>query len=125
MKKTKDEGTQVRFSNPDPSTNIIKVSRVLPDGSLEFIGQVYPDFGNGDESIVYRSVDRNGEETLPPTSDFIEIEKQYKKNIQQTAEISYFRDMESMVEEYEMREVELKNLRQRKPRITLLKYHHR
>src|SRR5665648_220141 len=101
MKKTNDERTQVKFSAPDPSTNIIKVSRVLPDGSEESIGQVYPDFGNGDESIIYRSVDRNGEETLPPTSDFIEIEKQFEKNIQQVAEISYFRDMESMAEEYE------------------------
>jgi hypothetical protein len=108
MKKTNDEGTQVRFSNPDPSTNIIKVSKVLPDGSEESIGQVYPEFGNGDESIVYRSVDRNGEETLRPTSDFIEIEKQFEKNIRQVDQISYFRDMESMVEEYETRENESK-----------------
>lgn len=124
MKKTNDERTQVKFSAPDPSTNIIKVSRVLPDGSEESIGQVYPDFGNGDESIIYRSVDRNGEETLPPTSDFIEIEKQFEKNIQQVAEISYFRDMESMAEEYEMREEEIKNLRQHKHR-TKLKLLHR
>jgi len=119
MKKTNDERTQVKFSAPDPSTNIIKVSRVLPDGSEESIGQVYPDFGNGDESIIYRSVDRNGEETLPPTSDFIEIEKQFEKNIQQVAEISYFRDMESMAEEYEMREEEIKSLRQYKHRTKL------
>lgn len=124
MKKTNDERTQVKFSAPDPSTNIIKVSRVLPDGSEESIGQVYPDFGNGDESIIYRSVDRNGEETLPPTSDFIEIEKQFEKNIQQVAEISYFRDMESMAEEYEMREEEIKSLRQHKHR-TKLKLLHR
>lgn len=123
MKKTNDERT-VKFSAPDPSTNIIKVSRVLPDGSEESIGQVYPDFGNGDESIIYRSVDRNGEETLPPTSDFIEIEKQFEKNIQQVAEISYFRDMESMAEEYEMREEEIKSLRQHKHR-TKLKLLHR
>lgn len=119
MKKTNDERTQVKFSAPDPSTNIIKVSRVLPDGSEESIGQVYPDFGNGDESIIYRSVDRNGEETLSPTSDFIEIEKQFEKNIQQVAEISYFRDMESMAEEYEMREEEIKSLRQHKHRTKL------
>jgi len=123
MKKTNDERT-VKFSAPDPSTNIIKVLRVLPDGSEESIGQVYPDFGNGDESIIYRSVDRNGEETLPPTSDFIEIEKQFEKNIQQVAEISYFRDMESMAEEYEMREEEIKSLRQHKHR-TKLKLLHR
>jgi len=114
MKTAIDEGTRVRFSNPDPSTNIIKVLRVLPDGSEESIGQVYPEIGNGDESIIYRSVDRNGEETLPPTSDFIEIEKQYEKNIRQTAEISYFQDMESMVEEYEKREEDIKSLRQHK-----------
>lgn len=119
MKETNDERTQVKFSAPDPSTNIIKVSRVLPDGSEESIGQVYPDFGNGDESIIYRSVDRNGEETLAPTSDFIEIEKQFEKNIQQVAEISYFRDMESMAEEYEMREEEIKSLRQHKHRTKL------
>ena len=124
MKKTNEEGTQVKFSNPDPSTNIIKVSRVLPDGSEEFIGQVYPDFGTGDESIIYRSVDRNGEETLPPTSDFIEIEKQFEKNIRQVDQISYFRDMESMVEEYETREDEIKSLRQLKHR-TRLKILHR
>jgi hypothetical protein len=124
MKKTNEEGTQVKFSNPDPSTNIIKVSRVLPDGSEEFIGQVYPDFGTGDESIIYRSVDRNGEETLPPTSDFIEIEKQFEKNIRQVDKISYFRDMESMVEEYETREDEIKSLRQLKHR-TRLKILHR
>jgi hypothetical protein len=124
MKKINDERTQVKFSNPDPATNIIKVSRLLPDGSEESIGQVYPDFGHGDESIIYRSVDRNGEETLPPTSDFIEIEKQFEKNIQQVAEISYFIDMESMVEEYETREEEIKSLRQHKHR-TKLKLLHR
>jgi hypothetical protein len=123
MKKTNEEGTQVKFSNPDPSTNIIKVSRVLPDGSEEFIGQVYPDFGTGDESIIYRSVDRNGEETLPPTSDFIEIEKQFEKNIRQVDQISYFRDMESMVEEYETREDEIKSLRQLKHRTRLRLLH--
>jgi len=124
MKKTIDEGTQVKFSNPDPATNIIRVSRVLSDGSEESIGQVYPEIGNGDESIIYRSVDRNGEETFPPTSDFIEIEKQFEKNILQATEISYFRDMESMVEEYETREEEIKILRQHKHR-TKLKLLHR
>ena len=119
MKKTIDEGTQVRFSNPDPSTNIIKVSRVLPDGSEESIGQVYPEFGNGEETIIYRSVDRNGEETLPPTSDFIEIEKHYEKNIRQAAELSYFRDMESIIDEYERREDEIKILRHDKHRTKL------
>jgi len=123
MKKTNEEGTQVKFSNPDPSTNIIKVSRVLPDGSEEFIGQVYPDLGTGDESIIYRSVDRNGEETLPPTSDFIEIEKQFEKNIRQVDQISYFRDMESMIEEYETREEEIKSLRQLKHRTRLRLLH--
>ena len=123
MKKTNEEGTQVKFSNPDPSTNIIKVSRVLPDGSEEFIGQVYPELGNGDESIIYRSVDRNGEETLPPTSNFIEIEKQFEKNIRQVDQISYFRDMESMVEEYETREDEIKSLRQLKHRTRLRLLH--
>jgi hypothetical protein len=111
MKKTNEEGTQVKFSNPDPSTNIIKVSRVLPDGSEEFIGQVYPDFGTGDESIIYRSVDRN------------EIEKQFEKNIRQVDQISYFRDMESMVEEYETREDEIKSLRQLKHRTRLRLLH--
>ncbi len=124
MKKTVDERTQVKFSNPDLSTSIIKVSRVLPDGSEEFIGQVYPEIGNGEESIIYRSVDRNGEETLPPTSDFIEIEKQYEKNIQNAVEISYFQDMESIIDEYERREDEIKILRHDKHR-TKLKLLHR
>ena len=40
MKKLPESKVQVRFSAPDPQTNIINVSRVLPDGREESIGQV-------------------------------------------------------------------------------------
>lgn len=125
MKKKINERTQVKFSDPDPTTNIIKVSRVLPDGTEESIGMVYPDFGNENDSITYRSANKIGEELLPPTSDFIEIESQFEKYNHQIAEASYEKDMASKVEEYEKREKAIKGLRLYKHRTALLKFHHR
>ena len=121
----KDERTQVRFSAPDPTTNIIKVSRVLPDGTEESIGLVYPDFGNQNDSITYCSANKIGEELLPPTLDFIEIESQFEKYNHQIAEASYEKDMAARVEEYEKREKAIKGLRLFKHSTTLLKFHHR
>jgi len=119
MKKTIHEGTQVKFSNPDPATNIIRVSRVLSDGSEESIGQIYPDFADGEDSIKYVSVNYLGEELLPPTSDFIDIENRFVKYIQEMDEKTFTNDMEEKALEFEKRGKVLKGLRQWKFRSQL------
>ena len=119
MKKETDDRTMVRFGTPDPATNNIKVSRVLPDGTEEIIGQVYPEFDDEHDSIMYCSLNKDGEELLPPSSDFSEIEHHYSKYLQQLDQEAYIRDMEARAEEYSERTKSIKSLRNYKNRINL------
>ena len=113
--KTKDEDQiQVRFSSPDPRTNIIDVIRVWPDESEVSVGQIYPNYSKDGDIISYASLNLYGDESFPPTSDFIEIENHFKKVIKENTEASFIRDMQDYVVEYEEREEALKFLRQLK-----------
>ena len=71
MKNIQKDRTLVRFSTPDPITNAIVVSRALPDHSTEPIGEIYPDFGNGENSAMYASANTHGEELFPSTSGLL------------------------------------------------------
>jgi len=111
MKKAQEDSSLVRFSPPEPISNTVKVTRVLPDNTEEFIGQIYPDFTDGEDSIKYVSVNYLGEELLPPTSDFIDIENRFVKYIQEMDEKTFTNDMEEKALEFEKRGKVLKGLR--------------
>jgi len=114
MNKTKEEKILIRVSPPKPVSNIVNVTRVLPDGSEEFIGQISPDFTDGEDSIKYVSVNNLGEELLPPTSDFIDIENHFVKYAQEMKEKSLTTDLDERMQEFEERGKVLKGLRQLK-----------
>lgn len=86
MKKAHGDRILVRFSTPDPKTNIIKVSKVLPNDTEKSVGQIYPYFEDGEDSIKYISVDNRGQELFPLSSDFTEIENQFEKFIKELDE---------------------------------------
>jgi hypothetical protein len=86
----------------------------LPDYTEEFIGQIYPDFTDEEDSNKYVSVNTLGEELLPPTSDFIEIENRFIKYAQELNEKDFTKDMEAQVTEFEKRGIALKDLRRLK-----------
>jgi hypothetical protein len=110
MKNTEAGRTSVIFSSPDPQTHIVIVSQVLPDGSSEPIGRIYPDF-NSEGSAMYISVRNNGEEIFPPSSDFTAIEDSFEKYARQYTEKSLKEELESRIEEFEKRENFLEDLR--------------
>lgn len=101
--------TLVRFSAPDPDTNSIVVSRVLPDNSAEPIGKIYPDFGDGEDFTMYISANIHGEVLFPATPDFVDLENKFEKYSKELAEKSLVEGMEA--EDFEKREETIKSLR--------------
>ena len=106
--------SRVKFSAPDSKTNIIKVTRTLPDGTEEPIGQIYADFGEGTDSMQYYSSTLTGEELLPPTADFIDIEREFEKSLRYIEQRSFENGIAEKMEEYERRNEEVQELRQTK-----------
>jgi hypothetical protein len=98
----------LRYSPPDSLTNEVIVSRVLPDNSSEPIGKIYPDPNNGEDSLIYVSVNNKGEEIIPPSADFISIEKQFEQYAKELSEKSLHEDFQK---ESESREESLANIR--------------
>jgi len=116
MKTVNENKIQVRFSSPDPRTNIIEVIRVWPDESEISVGRIYPNFSKEGDVTSYTSMDLHGNEPFQPTSDFSEIEKHFTQSIKKIAEESFMRNMQDYVAEYEEREEAIKFLRQLKSR---------
>ena len=114
MENTQKDRMLIRFSTPDPITNLIVVSRVLPDHSAEPIGIIYPDFGNGENSAMYVSTNNQSTVLFPPTSDFIDLENRFKKYAKELAEKSFIEEMNRKEEELGEREESIKGLRRLK-----------
>jgi hypothetical protein len=114
MKKSPKERALVEFSKPD-NLNTVTVSRVLPDNSTEPIGKVYTDLSNGEDSLIYISINNRGEEVLPPTANFIEIENRFNKYAQELAEKSFEENMKAEAEKIEERADSIKSIRNLKP----------
>ena len=104
MKKAKEDRTLLKFSSPDQETQVVTVSRILPDNTTETIGKIYSDFNTETDSNMYLSTNNLGEEIFPPTSDFTEIENRFEKYAIEQKE-------KALVEEYESREISLKSIR--------------
>ena len=111
MENIQKDKMLVRFSTPDPITNAIVVSRVLPDNSAEPIGRIYPDFGNGEDSVMYVSTNDQGKLLFPPTSDFVDLENKFEKYAKELAEKSITEEMNARAEEFEEREESIKGIR--------------
>ena len=118
MENRQKDRTLVRFSTPDPITNAILVSRVLPDHHAEPIGKVYPDFGDGEDVAMYVSSNNHGERLFAPTSDFIDLENQFEKYAKELAEKSLTDEMNRRAEEFIEREESINGLRRLKFNLT-------
>lgn len=114
MKEVQTKERMVHFSTPDSKTNLITVTRTHPDGTEEIIGHIYSDFSEGSDSLNYYSTTISGEELLPPTSDFIEIEREFEKSIKQIEQQSFEHSITEQMEEYEKRANEVQRLRNEK-----------
>ena len=101
----------VKFSTPDPITNIIVVSRVLPDNTTEPFGNIYADFRGGEDSAMYISTDNNGRALFPPTDDFIDLEIKFIKYSQELSKKSLTEEMKSRADEFEKRKEFIKEVR--------------
>ncbi|MFA6089449.1 MAG: hypothetical protein WC755_06300 [Candidatus Woesearchaeota archaeon] len=111
MKKQKKDKALIEFSKPDPITNIVIVNRVLQNSTTEPIGKVYPDLSNGEDSLIYISVNNAGEEIFPPSSDFTEIENQFEKYAKELSEKSLIEEMISENDKVEKRSKSIKSIR--------------
>ena len=117
MKRVKDERILIEFSKPDPITNTIVVSRVLPDNKTESIGKINSDLDDRTGSVIYISTNNQGDEVFPPSSDFIDIENRFEEYAKELAEISLTEDMKAKADEFENRDYTLKGLRRWKLRL--------
>ena len=111
MKKISGDRVFVKFSKPDPITNIITVSRVLPDNTVEPIGKIYSELDRTG-SVMYISANNQGEEIFPPTADFIEIEKHFERYANEISEKSKNESLEIKAEELINRERSIRTIRQ-------------
>lgn len=116
MKNNRKDGMLVKFSKPDPETNIIEVSRILPDNKAVSIGKIQPGLNSGEDSITYISVNKLGEEILPPTSDFTEIENRFNKYAKELSEQSFMEELQAEAETYIERKESITSLRNRNNR---------
>ncbi|MBP6977636.1 MAG: hypothetical protein KBB71_04910 [Lentimicrobiaceae bacterium] len=116
MEKAREDRISLKFSSLDPLSNTVKVIRVLPDNTEESIGQIYLDFTDGEDSVKYISVNSLGEELIPATSDFIDIEHHFMNYTQEMDEKYYTEEMEAKTDEPEERVKTLRELRQLKCR---------
>ncbi len=87
---------QVKFSAPNSSSNTVSVFRVLPDNSSEIIGEIHTDSITDEDSPIYISTNSQGEELMPPTSNFNEVEERF---IEYAKQLSLQEFMQAMIEE--------------------------
>ena len=111
MKKSSTDRVLVEFSKPD-LTNIVTVSRVLPDHSTEPIGKVSPDLSNGEDSLIYISTNNLGEEICPASSDFTLIERHFERYAKELSEKSKNENLKIKAEELINKERSIRSIRQ-------------
>jgi hypothetical protein len=111
MKQSQIEKPLLVFSTPDSLLNTVTVFRVLPDNSTEPIGEIYPDLSNGKDSLIHISTNNQGEDLLPPTADFIEIEEMFRNYAKELSKKSFIEDMKAEAEKTTKREDSIKNIR--------------
>lgn len=113
MKNKFRDGVSVSFSLPKDSSSPIIVNRYLPNGTTEQIGRIYQNFSEG-EYPNYVSVDNQGEELFPPTTDWIKAETNFEKYAYELAEKSLAEAREKAYMEMVEREDALHKLRNSK-----------
>jgi hypothetical protein len=113
MEKSPADSISIEFSKPD-LLNAVTVYRVLPDNTSEPIGKIYPDLSKGDDSLIYISLSNQGDELFPPSSDFIEIEEQFRKYARELSEKSITENLQVEAETLIERENSIKRLRKTK-----------
>jgi hypothetical protein len=111
MKNAQEDRPIIRFSTPDPMTNSILVSRVLPDYSTEPIGEINPEMSKEGDSLIYSSTNNQGEELIPPTADFIKIEERFESYAKELSVKDYTAAMLSEADKIEDRKASVKNIR--------------
>ncbi|MCX6232938.1 MAG: hypothetical protein NTZ33_15520 [Bacteroidetes bacterium] len=98
MKVNQSDKVIISFSSPESMNNTVFVSKVHSDYTTEVIGKIYPKFNSVEDTIYYTSINIQGEELFPPTTDFSEIEKQFEKYAQESSDISLMETMQKEAE---------------------------
>jgi hypothetical protein len=106
----------IDFRMPKMHADPVIVSRFLPDSSLKPIGRIYQNLDDETDSVTYISTDNQGEEIIPPTTDYLEAERGFENYAKQVTQKSFTEDLEAKAHEFEEREVEIKKMRQEKNR---------
>jgi|WetSurMetagenome_2_1015567.scaffolds.fasta_scaffold1213351_2 hypothetical protein len=115
MKVSPTDRNLVKFSTPSSMDTLI-VSRILHDNSTEPIGKIYPDLSNGDDYIIYSSVNNQGEEMMPPTSNFIELEERFKEYANELSMQEFTQAMMEEADRIHDRKTSIKAIRHNKVR---------
>jgi hypothetical protein len=115
--ETKDRNEfAMDFKIPGAIEYPVIVNRSLPDHSIIPIGRIYQNYGGQEESVIYISVDKDGEEICPPTTDWITTENNFEKYAKQLAG----KERDAIFMEMADREYEMKKARINKKKIKQL-----
>lgn len=110
MQDIETKGITLKYSSPDPQTNIINVIRLLPDKTEVIVGKLYQEIDDNDIAS-YLPVDNTGEELMPATSEFSTIERRYTQLINEEKQRLFMEEMVAEADEQEERESLLKKIR--------------
>ena len=99
------------FKLPDKFTDPVIVSRYLPDYSLISIGRIYQDFDDDQGTVTYVSIDNEGEEINPPTTDYHEAENGFEKYARAISKQSLEKEWGTKANELAEREEEITKVR--------------
>jgi len=99
------------FKLPEKFTDPVIVSRFLPDGSLKTIGHIYQNLNDEEGAVTYLSIDSQGGEITPPTTNYQEAEYGFEQYAKQLTKKSQMKEWVAKVIEFGGREEEIKKIR--------------
>lgn len=107
---------KIKFDKPDASSGKVPVYQIYEDDSRKIIGTVCQVSTERDETPVYISINAQGEELMPPTSDFNEIESRFTEYAKQLNIQEFTQAMMDEADKIQERETSAKVLRENKVR---------
>ena len=111
MKKATIDEVFITFSSPEPMNNTVYVKKVHPDYTSEIIGKINPEYNSEEDTIYYISTNLQGEQIHPPTTNFTQVENQFKKYAKEVSENSFTEAMLKEAEKPLSRKEALKSIR--------------
>jgi|ERR1017187_1300911 hypothetical protein len=105
------DGLTIDFSMPETVSDSIIVRQCMSGSEAKPIGRIYQDFSLDSEgTVTYNTINNNGEEICPPTTDWIAVENSFAQYAKELA----IKERDAVWIKLAEREEEIKNIRNNK-----------